>query len=143
MGGRDAEFSSNLSKNLKRIVDRLSHIRTMVESDHDDAKARIGEELDEAEAAVRRVRDDADAAGERMRERLPEKKEVIAEWKRKGDVDGLERHAQQTEAYAAWSMIVARAEIEKMSLATMQAIAARLDMDCPTRIRRSRGGEKT
>ena len=131
MGGRDAQFSGNLSNSLKRMVDRLSHLRTMVESDHDDRRARIGEELDEAEAAFRRVRDDADAARERMRERLPEKKadveEVIAEWKRKRDVDSLERHAQQAEAYAAWSMIVARAAVEEMNLATMQAIAAQLD----------------
>ena len=137
MGGRDAQFSGNLSKSLKRIVDRLSHLRTMVESDHEDAKARIGKELDEAQAALWRVRDDANAARERMRERLPEKKadveEVIAEWKRKRDVDSLERHAQQAEAYAAWSIIVARAAIEEMNLATMQAIAARLDVEGPRR----------
>ena len=131
MGGRDAQFSGNLSNSLKPIVDRLIHLRTMVESDDDDGRARIGEELDKAETAFRRVRDDADAARERMRERLPEKKadveEVIAEWKRKRDVDSLERHAQQAEAYAAWSIIVARAAVEEMNLATMQAIAAQLD----------------
>ena len=137
MGGRDAQFSGNPSRSLKRIIDRLSHLRTMVESDHDDAKARIGEELNEAEAALRRVRDDADAARERMRERLAEKKadveEVIAEWKRKRDVDSLERHARQAEAYAAWSLIVARAAIEETNLATIQAIAARLDVEGQTR----------
>lgn len=136
MGGRDAQFSGNLSNNLKRIVDRLSHLRTMVESDHDDGRARIGEELDEAEAALRRVRDDADAARERMRDRLTEKKgdvEEVAEWKRKRDLDSLERHVQQAEAYAAWSIIVARAAIEEMNLATMQAIAARLDVEGPRR----------
>ena len=133
MGGRDAQFSGNLSNNLKRIVDRLSHLRTMVESDHDDGRARIGEELDEAEAALRRVRDDADAARERMRDRLTEKKGDVEEWKRKKELDSLERHVQQAEAYAAWSIIVARAAIEEMNLATMQAIAARLDVEGPRR----------
>ena len=127
------QFCGRLHDKLNRIERRINDLQAKVRSDGKAAKKEIDEGVDVAKAALRRVQDDAFAARARMEEHLQEKKaeteEAIAQWKRSRKVDKLARRAEDAEAYAAWSVLVAVEAIDEADLATMQAIGARLDLE--------------
>ena len=89
-----------------------------------------------AKATLDRIKDDADLARARMlaevEKRKGESEEVVAEWMRNRETDHLERRAEDAEAFAAWSMMVAAAAIDETDLAALEAIAARLDLESST-----------
>ena len=127
------EFCENLRVKLTGMESRLNDLRTKVERDRETTKAAIGERIDEAKATIHSTKDDARAARERMAAQLEEKKaetaERIDEWKHNREVSRLERRAEDLEAYATWAILVAADAIEEADVATLEAIAARLDAD--------------
>ena len=133
MSGRVDQFCDKLSDKLDRTVGRVNDLKAKIQSDGEAGRAALDKEVDAAKAARRKVKDDADAARARMKQRQKKKKaeteDAIAQWKRKGEVDKLERRAEDAEAYAAWSVMVAAEAMDEAHLAIMQAIAARLDLD--------------
>ena len=94
---------------------------------------RLGREIAVAEAAVKRVKDDALAARPRMQVEEQEGALVtsgeIAAWKRDREMEKLRQLAKDAEAYAGWSLIVATRAIDEAELATLKAIAARMDFE--------------
>ena len=128
-GAPDLEF---LRDKLIGIEGLVHHLRVKFEVDREATKAVIEKDIEDAEAALRRIEDDADAAHERMRALLAKGREsadLIADWKRNGQLGKLERRAEDAEAHAAWSLIVATRAIDEAELATLRAIAARMDFE--------------
>ena len=126
-------FFELLHDRLIGIEGLVHELKVKIDDDREATKAAIEREIDDAKAALQRVRDDAGAARARMKAQLAERKaesaDLIAEWKRHGEVDELERRAEDAEAYAAWSLIVATRAIDEVELATLKAIAARMDFE--------------
>ena len=127
------QFCDQLRDKLNGIEDRVNDFKAKIASDREATKAAIDKEVDVASTALQKIKDDAEAARARMKAQVHEQKadteDLIAEWKRRRDVEKLERRAEDAEAYAAWSVIVAAGAIDEADLATMQAIAARLDVE--------------
>jgi len=125
-------FCENLSDKLRGMEDRVSGFKAKLGSNRAVTSAAIDRHLEEAEAALARTKDDAEAARARMISQEHKRLTVgesIAEWKRNREIDKLERRAEDTEAYAAWSLLVVLGAIEEAELAALQAIAARLDVE--------------
>ena len=53
----------------------------------------------------------------------------VEAWKRDCDNEKLRSRAEDAEAYAAWSLIVATRAIGEVELATLKAIATRIDFE--------------
>jgi chromosome segregation ATPase len=127
------QFCDDLRDRLTRIESRVIEIKTKIESDREATKTAIDSKVSQARASLEARRDDANAARARMKERLEEKKAEtennIAEWKRSHDSDRLQRRSEDAEIYAAWATMVVADAIDEADLATMEAIAARLDFE--------------
>lgn len=133
MSERVDAFCEDLHVKLTGIEKKVNDFKDKIESDRAATKDAIDGEVDKANAALKKTKDDAAAARTRMKAHVAEKKleteTTIAEWKRNRELDKLERRAEDAEAYAAWSVLVAAEAMDEADLATMQAIAARLDVD--------------
>lgn len=132
MGDRVDRFCDNLRDKLTGIEYRVTNLKAKIDSDRAATRAAIDQQLDEATAVLARTKDDAEAARARMisqEQNLLTVGESIAEWKRNREIDKLERWAEDAEANAAWSVLVAVGAIEEAELAALQAIAARLDVE--------------
>ena len=132
MTDRTDRFCDNLCDKLTGIEYRVTNLKAKIDRDRAATRATIDQQLDEATAALARTKDDAEAARARMisqEQNLLTVGESIAEWKRNREIDKLERWAEDAEANAAWSVLVAVGAIEEAELAALQAIAARLDVE--------------
>jgi len=132
MTDRTDRFCDNLCDKLTGIEYRVTNLKAKIDRDRAATRATIDQQLDEATAALARTKDDAEAARARMisqEQNLLTVRESIAEWKRNREIDKLERWAEDAEANAAWSVLVAVGAIEEAELAALQAIAARLDVE--------------
>jgi len=132
MTDRTDRFCDNLCDKLTGIEYRVTNLKAKIDRDRATTRAAIDQQLDEATAVLARTKDDAEAARARMISReqnLLTVRESIAEWKRNREIDKLERWAEDAEANAAWSVLVAVGAIEEAELAALQAIAARLDVE--------------
>lgn len=132
MTDRTDRFCDNLCDKLTGIEYRVTNLKAKIDRDRAATRATIDQQLDEATAALARTKDDAEAARARMisqEQNLLTVRESIAEWKRNREIDKLERRAEDAEANAAWSVLVAIGAIEEAELAALQAIAARLDVE--------------
>jgi len=132
MTDRTDRFCDNLCDKLTGIEYRVTNLKAKIDRDRAATRATIDQQLDEATAALARTKDDAEAARARMisqEQNLLTVGESIAEWKRNREIDKLERRAEDAEANAAWSVLVAVGAIEESELAALQAIAARLDVE--------------
>ena len=132
MTDRTDRFCDNLCDKLTGIEYRVTNLKAKIDRDRAATRATIDQQLDEATAALARTKDDAEAARARMisqEQNLLTVGESIAEWKRNREIDKLERRAEDAEANAAWSVLVAIGAIEESELAALQAIAARLDVE--------------
>lgn len=133
MSERVDQFCENLRAKLTGIENRLSGLQAKIADDRESTKEAIDARIDEAKAGLGSLRHDADAARARMKAHVEEKKadtdDRIAEWKHNREVDKLETRAEDLEAYASWAILVAADAIDEAELATLQAIAARLNAD--------------
>ena len=132
MTDRTDRFCDNLCDKLTGIEYRVTNLKAKIDRDRATTRAAIDQQLDEATAVLARTKDDAEAARARMisqEQNLLTVRESIAEWKRNREIDKLERWAEDAEANAAWSVLVAVGAIEESELAALQAIAARLDVE--------------
>jgi hypothetical protein len=132
VGDRVDRFCDNLRDKLTGIEYRVTNLKAKIDSDRAATRVAIDQQLDEATAALARTKDDAEAARARMisqEQNLLTVGESITEWKRNREIDKLERWAEDAEANAAWSVLVAVGAIEEAELAALQAIAARLDVE--------------
>lgn len=125
-----------LRRRLGEFEERMRTLRRTIEASG-ASRESLGQAIADAEVALKRVKDDAMAAQERMHahadaEALAANGQVEL-WKRDGEIEKLRSRVEGIEAYAAWSLIIATRAICDVELATLKAIAARMDLeDCST-----------
>ena len=107
--------------------------RKKMSPEHEVSRGEIERKMAAAECAVKRIEDDSLAARARMQiqaeERALAANGQVEAWKQDRDRGRLRSRAEDAEAYAAWSLIVATRAIGDVELATLKAIAARLDFE--------------
>ena len=119
-----------LRRKLELFEKQVKDLRNILDS-AETSPVGIEREIEAAKAAVTRIRDDA--LGARARMQLREEERALADsgqveaWKRDRELEMLRTRAEDAEAYAAWSLIVATRAISEVKLATLKAIAARAD----------------
>ncbi len=133
MGRRVDQFCDELRDRLRSVESRVNHLKANIGGDREATKAAIDRKIDEAKAGLNGRKDDVEAARARMQARLEAKQteteDRIAEWKLNRESEKLERRAEDSEAYAAWAILVAAAAIGEADLAALEAIEARVDAD--------------
>lgn len=127
------QFCEGLRVRLTGMEASVEDLKAKIEHDRQSTKESIEAKIDEAKSRIGSTKADADAARARMKTQLEEMDEEtadrIAEWKHNREVEKLERRAEDLEAYASWAILVAADAIDEADVATLQAIAARLDAD--------------
>ena len=132
MRGRTDSSAESLRRKLEGFESLMGDLRRRLDST-DTSPGGIKGEIEAAEAAVNRVKDDA--LGARARMQLQKEERALADsgqveaWKRDREGEALRSRAEDSEAYAAWSLIVATRAIGEVRLAALKAIAARMDFE--------------
>ena len=132
---RDRTDSSveSLRRKLEGFEKRLCDLKKRMSTGYEGSRSEIEKKIEAAESAVKRIQDDSLAA--RARIQLQAEESTLASngqvkaWKRDRDNEKLRSRAEDAEAYAAWSLIVATRTIDEAELATLKAIAARMDFE--------------
>ena len=133
MHGQIGRPVEKLNRTLEGFEEHLRDLRKKMSQEPEVLRGGIEREIAAAEAALKRIDDDAQAAKVRMQLQAEEgalaASGQVGEWKRDREWEKLRSRAEDTEAYAAWSLIVATRAIGEVELATLQAIAARSDFE--------------
>ena len=132
---RDRTDSSveSLRRKLEGFEEHLRDLKKVMSTGHAVSRGEIERKMAAAERAVKRIEDDSLAARARMQiqaeERALAANGQVEAWKSDREMEKLRSRAEDAEAYAAWSLIVATRAIGDVELATLKAIAARLDFE--------------
>ena len=132
---RDRTDSSveSLRRKLEGFEKRLRDLKKRMSTGYEGSRSEIEKKIEAAESAVKRIQDDSLAARARMQLQAEESTLAsngqVEAWKRDRDNEKLRSRAEDAEAYAAWSLIVATRTIDEAELATLKAIAARMDFE--------------
>ena len=133
MRGPTDRSAESLRRKLAGFEEHLCDLKKMMSTVDEISRGDVGREIAAAEAAVKRVSDDASAARARMQ--LQKEEGALADsgqveaWKRDREGEALRSRAEDSEAYAAWSLIVATRAIHEVRLAALKAITARMDFE--------------
>lgn len=132
---RDQTDSSveSLHRKLGGFEKRLRDLKKRLSTEHEVSRTEIERKIEATERAVKRIKDDSLAARARMQVQAEESTLAsngqVEAWKRDRDHEKLRSRAEDAEACAAWSLIVATRAIDEVELATLKAIAARMDFE--------------
>ena len=132
---RDQTDSSveSLRRNLEAFEEHLRDLKKMMSTGHEMLRGEIERKIEAADRAVKRIKDDSLAAKARMQIQAEEgalaTSGQVEAWKRDRTMEELRSRTEDAEAYAAWSLIVATLAMDEVELATLKAIAARMDFD--------------
>jgi len=123
----------SLRRKLEAFEEHLRDLKKMMSTGHEMLRGEIERKIEATDRAVKRIKDDSLAARARMQLQaetgtLASNGQVEA-WKRDCDHEKLRSRTEDAEAYAAWSLIVATLAMDEVELATLKAIAARMDFD--------------
>ena len=133
MGQKVDEFCNNLRDRLNRVEAKLDHVKASVDKAGNDTQAAITAKLDEAKSKVEQSKRDAERAQAKVSAYLDEKKAETAakieDWKRERQLKKLDSRAEKAEDYAVSSVAFAVVAIEQAELATLEAIASRIDAE--------------
>ena len=123
----------SLRRKLAVFEKRLRDIKEQMSTGYGVSRSEIERKMEAAEGAVKRIEDDSLAARARMQIQAEESALAsngqVEAWKRDRDREKLRSRTEEAEAYAAWSLIVATGAIGEVELATLKAIAARMDFE--------------
>ncbi len=123
----------SLRPKLEGFEKRLRDLKKRMSTGYEGSRGEIEKKIEAAESAVKRIQDDSLAARARMQLQAEEgtlaSNGQVEAWKRDCDNEKLRSRAEDAEAYAAWSLIVATRAIGEVELATLKAIATRIDFE--------------
>jgi len=123
----------SLHRKLGGFEKRLRDLKKRMSTGYEGSSSEIEKKIEAAESAVKRIQDDSLAARARMQLQAEEgtlaSNGQVEAWKRDCDNEKLRSRAEDAEAYAAWSLIVATRAIGEVELATLKAIATRIDFE--------------
>ena len=124
---------ASLLRKLEKFEEHLRDLQKRMSTENESSPGEIERKIEAAESAVKRIQDDSLAARARMQLQAEESTLAsngqVEAWKRDCDNEKLRSRAEDAEAYAAWSLIVATRAIGEVELATLKAIAARMDFE--------------
>ncbi len=133
MSDRIDTFTNNLRTQLHNIDERLSSVKTTIESTANEDRAILESKLDDVKANLKAKKNEFNAYREKIKELEQEKetevKSTVEEWKTKRETKKLNRRADRAEDYAATGVFVAMAAMDEAEAAILEAISARLDAD--------------
>ena len=128
----DDRPADGLRRRLGEFEERMRTLRRTIEASG-ASRESLGRSIAIAEASSNRIKGDAMAAQARMHAQAEaevlDASDNVGPWKRGGETEKLRSRAEGAEAYAAWSLIVATRAICDVELATLKAIAARMDFE--------------
>ena len=123
----------SLRRKLEAFEEHLRDLKKMMSTGHEMLRGEIERKIEATDRAVKRIKDDSLAAKARMQIQAEEgalaTNGQVEAWKRGRTMEKLRSRTEDAEAYAAWSLIVATLAIDEVELATLKAIAARMDFD--------------
>ena len=123
----------SLRRKLEAFEEHLRDLKKMMSTGHEMLRGEIERKIEAAECAVKRIKDDSLAAKARMQIQAEEgalaTNGQVEAWKRGRTMEKLRSRTEDAEAYAAWSLIVATLAMDEVELATLKAVAARMDFD--------------
>lgn len=129
MSPRIDQFCETMRFNLNGMEAQVEQARADIGKAQKDGAAAFDLKITEARNAVDAQRAQAEAAGMKVRHWIAARTEageaVIQGWKDRFDTANLELHADNAEAGARASVIIAQAALADATLATYEAIAAR------------------
>lgn len=133
MSNRTDSPVESLHRKLARFEKRLRDLKKRMSTGYEGSRSEIEKGIEAAESVVKRIQDDSLAARARMQLQSEEgtlaSNGQVEAWKGDRDNEKLRSRAEDAEAYAAWSLIVATRAIGEVELATLKAIAARMDFE--------------
>jgi len=128
----DDRPADGLRRRLGEFEERMRTLRRTIEASG-ASRESLGRSIAIAEASANRIKGDAMAAQARMHAQAEaevlDASDNVGPWKLGGETEKLRSRAEGAEAYAAWSLIVATRAICDVELATLKAIAARMDFE--------------
>jgi ElaB/YqjD/DUF883 family membrane-anchored ribosome-binding protein len=133
MSAKVDQFCDTLRDRLNAIEGRLQSVMADVKALPDKAEKVLRDKLEEArtklEVERERVEQTRANLKARVQQKLAETKEVIREWKAKGEKRKLQARADWAEAYAADAIYNAMASVDEAEEAILNALVARMDAD--------------
>ena len=133
MSERIERFCDNLRVKLTSVDDRIASLKAGLDSATARTKDDIDFQLNKAKADLEAHKREAEQVQVRLQDLLEEKKAQteanIGEWVRDREVEKMEARAQLTEDYAAEQVWLATVAVEEAELATLEALAARIEAD--------------
>ncbi len=133
MSERIEKFCDNLRDRLTSVDDRITSLKAGLDSAAARTKSDIETQVNKAKADLEAHMREAEQVQARVRTLLEEKKAQtdanIEEWVRDRKVEKMEARAQLSEDYAAEQVWLATVAVEEAEIATLEAIAARIEAE--------------
>jgi hypothetical protein len=131
-------FTKKLHDNLEAVEDRMTSLKTSIQSIPQKTQDEIQSKLHEAKANLDAKKHEFDEYRVKLKTQFEEKEsEVklnIEEWKESREVKKLEHQADRAEDYAATAIFLAIAALDEAEKVTLEAISARLDAETATKL---------
>jgi len=133
MSERVNKFCASLQSKLNNLEDRMTSLKTSLQSAPKQAEDALHKQLDHAQHKVESQKQAVAKARTSVQnwadKKKAEAKATIDSWKVRHEARKLEKRADQAEEYAAAAILVAVSSIDEAEQAVLEAIAARLDAD--------------
>ena len=132
-----ADTSEDLKRKIAEQIDaakqKLDMLKRDIESMHEEDMAALRERQTELRARLEQHKSRAQELQARITNWKNEKQaqtvDAIASWKRKLELEKLQKHAERAEDYALDMVTVAANDFEEAEQAVFEAIAARMEAD--------------
>lgn len=124
---------TNLQTKLDEIASQVEKVKGSLKVASKEAEETIKSKMNDTKAKLESKKQEIADSKAKLEERIQTKKsEVasqIADWKTKREQDKLVARANRAEEYAAAAILLALAAIDEAEVATLEAVAARMDAD--------------
>jgi DNA anti-recombination protein RmuC len=133
MGEKIDQFCNELREELTAADNRLQYLKVQVENANRETRNAIQAKLDQAKADLeeqqRKAEDRRHEVKRYFEGKVAEAEHDIEDWKKRREIKKLEKRAQRRERYAADTVLFAMASIDEATVAILEALAARLDVE--------------
>ena len=133
MSDKVDKFCEALRVNLTRVEDCIAKVGENLKSASKTAEEEVKSKLDGLKAAHENNVDKILEAKTKIEARVAEKKaeinSTVREWKKNREISKLESRADAAEAYAAFAVEFAMAAAVEADIASLEAVAARIDAE--------------
>ncbi len=133
MSDKVDKFCELLRVNITRVEDYISKVGENLKSASTTAEEEVKSKLEGLKATHQNNVDKILESKTRIEARVAEKKaeidSTVQEWKKNREITKLESRADAAEVYAAFAVEFAMAAAVEADIATLEAVAARIDAE--------------